>query len=212
MDNIHILVVDDHLVVRQGLAAMLSPRYGMEIVGEACNGREALELAMALKPDVIIMDLHMPGMDGNEATIAIRHQDPSARILVLTSFDEEDPAAAIMAAGAYGYLLKDSSADELIQAIRSVHSGHLVMSRTVMQSMTTPDRKATTAVASPDALTPREVEVLKDIANGLTNRGIALQLGISPTTVRAHVSSVLAKLGASNRTQAVMIARERGFL
>lgn len=212
MENIRILIVDDHAVVRQGLAAMLTPRYGLQIIGEAANGRTAVELARTLRPDVITMDLQMPEMDGIEATLAIRREDTDVPILVLTSFNEDGQAAAIMAAGASGYILKDSSADELIQAIRSVHSGHLVLSRPVMQVMATPSQNKTAADETPDALTPRELDVLRGIADGLTNQGIALHLGIGATTVRSHVSSVLAKLGASNRAQAAIIARERGFL
>jgi NarL family two-component system response regulator LiaR len=211
MGNIRLLIVDDHIVVRQGLVAMLTSRYGMEIVGEACDGHEALQKAIELKPDVIIMDLNMPEMDGIEATIAIRRADPSARILVLTSFNEEDRAAAIMVAGASGYLLKDSGADELIQAIRSVHSGHLVVSRSVMQAMTDSTRSRPAEPPPLDELTPRGLEVLRGMVDGLTNQGIAVRMGISATTVRSHVSNVLMKLGVTNRTQAAMIARERGI-
>ena len=212
MNNIRILIVDDHVVVRQGLAAMLTPRNRMEVVGEAANGREAIQLERELTPDVIIMDLLMPEMDGLEATIAIKKQNPKARILVLTSFSEEDPAAAIMAAGASGYLLKESDADELMQAIRSIHSGHLIMSPMVMQALSkAANRPATESHPSFD-LTPRELEVLQGIVDGLTNQGIAVKLGISSTTVRSHVSSVLAKLNVSNRTQAALIAQERQLL
>jgi DNA-binding NarL/FixJ family response regulator len=211
MSNIRILIVDDHVVVRQGLAAMLTPRHGMEVVGEAANGREAIRLESELKPDVIVMDLLMPEMDGLEATIVIKKQNPDARILVLTSFTEEDRAAAIMAAGASGYLLKESDADELLQAIRSIHSGHLIMSPMVMQALSKAAREPASE-SSPIDLTPRELEVLQGIVDGLTNQGIAVKLGISSTTVRSHVSSILAKLGVTNRTQAALIAQERELL
>ena len=212
MSYIRILIVDDHVVVRQGLAAMLTPRNGMEVVGEAANGREAVRLARKLTPDVIIMDLLMPEMDGLEATIAIKEQNPDARILVLTSFSEEDRAAAIMTAGASGYLLKDSGADELMHAIRSIHSGHLIMSPTVMQALSDAARKPASRPHPAFELTPRELEVLQGIVDGLTNQGIAVKLGISATTVRSHVSSVLAKLDVTNRTQAALIAQDRHLL
>ncbi len=212
MSNIRILIVDDHVVVRQGLAAMLTPRNGMEVVGEAANGREAVRLARKLTPDVIIMDLLMPEMDGLEATIAIKEQNPDARILVLTSFSEEDRAVTIMTVGASGYLLKDSGADELMHAIRSIHSGHLIMSPTVMQALSNAARKQTSKSHPAFELTPRELEVLQGIVDGLTNQGIAVKLGISATTVRSHVSSVLAKLNVTNRTQAALIAQEQHLL
>lgn len=209
MNNIRILIADDHVVVRQGLAAMLTPRNGMEVAGEAANGREAVQLERELAPDVVIMDLQMPQMDGIEATMAIKEQNPEARILVLTSFSEEDRAAAIMAAGASGYLLKDSGADELMQAIRSIHSGHLILSPEVMKAMSKAPQEPGAAQPQVDDLTPRELEVLQGIVDGLTNQGIAVRLGISSTTVRSHVSAILSKLGVSNRTQAALIAQER---
>jgi DNA-binding NarL/FixJ family response regulator len=212
MSNIRILITDDHVVVRQGLAAMLTPRHGMEVVGEAANGREAIRLEKELNPDVIIMDLVMPEMDGLEASIAIREQNPDARILVLTSFTEDEQAAAIMAAGAYGYLLKESGADELLQAVRSVHSGHMVLSPKVLQSMSGASKEKKSEQDSSSDLTPRELEVLQGIVDGQTNREIALHLGISATTVRSHVSTILAKLNVTNRTQAAMIARENKLL
>ena len=212
MNNIRILIVDDHVVVRQGLAAMLTPRNGMEVVGEAANGWEAIQLERELTPDVIIMDLVMPEMDGLEATTAIKEQNPEARILILTSFGEEDRAAAIMVAGASGYLLKDAGADELMQAIRSIHSGHLVMSPKVMQALSDKAQKPEVETPPSVDLTPRELEVLQGIVDGLTNQGIAVKLGISKTTVRSHVSSILAKLNVSNRTQAALVAQERKLL
>jgi DNA-binding NarL/FixJ family response regulator len=212
MSDIRILITDDHVVVRQGLAAMLTPRHGMEVVGEAANGREAIRLEKELNPDVIIMDLVMPEMDGLEASIAIREQNPDARILVLTSFTEDEQAAAIMAAGAYGYLLKESGADELLQAVRSVHSGHMVLSPKVLQSMSGASKDKKSEQDSSSDLTPRELEVLQGIVDGQTNREIALHLGISATTVRSHVSTILAKLNVTNRTQAAMIARENKLL
>lgn len=212
MNTIRILIADDHVVVRQGLAAMLTSRNGMELVGEATNGREAVQLERELAPDVVIMDLQMPQMDGIEATMAIKKQNPKARILVLTSFSEEDRASAIMDAGAAGYLLKDSGADELLQAIRSIHSGHLVMSPEVMRAISTTSQQPRDEKLPSVDLTPRELEVLQGIVDGLTNQGIAVKLGISSTTVRSHVSAILSKLGVTNRTQAALIAQERQLL
>jgi NarL family two-component system response regulator LiaR len=212
MNNIRILIVDDHVVVRQGLAAILTPRNGMEVVGEAANGREAVQLEQELSPDVIIMDLMMPVMGGLEATTAIKEQNPEARILVLTSFNEEEQANAIMGAGASGYLLKDSGADELMQAIRSIHSGHLIMSPKVMQAMTDAVHKPAAGSHPAFDLTQRELDVLQGIVDGLTNQGIAVKLGIGKTTVRSHVSSILVKLNVSNRTQAALVAQEHKLL
>jgi DNA-binding NarL/FixJ family response regulator len=212
MSLIRILIVDDHVVVRQGLAAILTARHGMEVVGEAVNGREAIRLEETLHPDVIVMDLLMPEMDGLEATAAIKEQNPDARILVLTSFTEEERATEIMAAGAYGYLLKESGADELLQAIRSIHSGHMIMSPKVLQALSATQEAKSTGQDSEVELTPRELEVLQGIVDGQTNREIALHLGIRPTTVRSHVSTILTKMNVTNRTQAAMIARESNLL
>ncbi|MDX1415991.1 MAG: response regulator transcription factor [Candidatus Promineifilaceae bacterium] len=212
MSNIRILIVDDHFVVRQGLAAMLTPRNGMEVVGEAENGRQAIRLERELNPDVIIMDLLMPEMDGLETTIAIKNRNPEAQILVLTSFSEDEQAASIMNAGASGFLLKDSGADELLQAIRSINSGHVIMSPTVMRAMRISDKKQESRTFTSFDLTPRELEVLQGIVDGLTNQAIAARLNISPTTVRSHVSSILSKLDVTNRTQAALFAQENKIL
>jgi DNA-binding NarL/FixJ family response regulator len=212
MSLIRILIVDDHVVVRQGLAAMLTPRHGVEVVGEAANGREAVHLEKELNPDVIIMDLAMPEMGGLEAITIIKAQNPDARILVLTSYTEDDQVAAIMAAGADGYLLKESGADELLQAIRSIHSGHMIVSPKVLQAMSRTSKPGSSEQDSLFDLTTRELEVLQGIGEGQTNREIALGLGISATTVRSHVSSILTKLDVTNRTQAALIARENKLL
>ncbi|MEZ4519151.1 MAG: response regulator transcription factor [Chloroflexota bacterium] len=154
MEQIRVIIADDHAVVRQGLAAMLTPRYGMNVVGEAATGLEAVRQASKLKPDVVIMDLNMPGMDGIEATAAIKTNDPQIRVLVLSSFNEEDMAHAIMDAGASGYLLKESSADELIQAIRSVYSGHLILSPSVMQTLSSKESNRRDGYPAQVDLTP----------------------------------------------------------
>ena len=191
---------------------MLSPRNGMEVIGEAADGREAVRLAHELIPDVIIMDLLMPNVDGIEATREIKTQMPDARILILTSFEEQEQAKDVMAAGASGYILKDSGADELIQAIRTVYSGKVILTPQMMQTLTNPARDPQAAAPAAKDLTARELQVLEGIVEGLTNRQIALRLGIRPTTVRSHVSAILAKLDVENRTQAAMAAQEYKLL
>ena len=207
-DLIRILVADDHFVVRQGLAALLAPRNGMEVVGEAATGREAVDLARALQPDVILMDMIMPELDGPAAITLIKQENPGARILVLTSFGESQQISAAIQAGALGYLLKDSSPDDLMHAIRSVHRGNLVLSQDLALKLMQPQPAATAF----DQLTERETDVLRLLAQGQSNQEIAVNLSISTTTVRSHVSTILMKLGVSNRTQAALLARERQLL
>ncbi|MBK8048226.1 MAG: response regulator transcription factor [Anaerolineales bacterium] len=202
---IRVLIADDHYVVRQGLTALLAPRNGMEVVGEAANGREAVELARSLQPDVILMDMMMPELDGKAAIACIKAENPAARILVLSSFSENEHVAAAIQAGAMGYLLKDTSPDDLFHAIRSVHQNHLVVPQALVKSLLQPP------IPSPavDSLTARERDVLRNLVQGQSNQEIASSLHISPTTVRSHVSNILQKLGVSNRTQAAVVAQER---
>jgi NarL family two-component system response regulator LiaR len=204
-DLIRVLIADDHYVVRQGLAALLAPRNGTEVVGEAANGREAVEMARTLQPDVILMDMIMPGMNGPEAIALIKQENPKARILVLTSFGESKQISAAIQAGALGYLLKDSSPDDLMHAIRSVHRGNLVLPQDLALVLMQPQPAAPTL----DQLTERETDVLRLLAQGQSNQEIAGNLNISATTVRSHVSTILMKLDVSNRTQAALVARER---
>ncbi len=204
-DLIRVLIADDHYVVRQGLAALLAPRNGMEVVGEAANGREAVDLARTLQPDVILMDMIMPEMNGPEAIALIKRENPKARILVLTSFGESKQISAAIQAGALGYLLKDSSPDDLMHAIRSVHRGNLVLPQDLALALMQPRP----AAAALDQLTERETDVLRLLAQGQSNQEIARNLSISATTVRSHVSMILMKLDVSNRTQAVLVAQER---
>ena len=205
---IRILIADDHFVVRQGLVALLVPRNGMEVVGEAATGLAAVELAQALQPDVILMDVLMPQMDGVEAIRQIKGQNPAARILVLTSFGEREKVAAAVRAGALGYLLKDSSPDDLFYAIRSVHRGNLVIPQELARDlMQTPP-----ASSNGESFTERELDVLRLLVQGRSNREIGEALYISATTVRSHVSNILLKLNVANRTQAAMAAQERRLL
>jgi NarL family two-component system response regulator LiaR len=207
-DLIRVLIADDHYVVRQGLAALLAPRNGMEVIGEAATGREAVELARTLEPDVILMDMLMPEMDGPQAIARIKQENPAARILVLTSFGESKQIAAAIQAGALGYLLKDSSPDDLLLAIRSVHRGNLVLPQDLALKL----MQLGPPAAALDQLTERETDVLRLLAQGQSNQEIARNLHISMTTVRSHVSNILMKLGVSNRTQAALVARERQLL
>jgi len=205
---IRILIADDHLVVRRGLATLLVPRNGMEVVGEASNGREAVELARTIQPDVILMDLYMPEMDGLEAITAIKENDPDAHILVLTSFGELRSVSDAIKVGALGYLLKDSSPDDLFHAIRNVQRGSLVLPGELAQGLIEPQPSDDDS----DPITKREHDVLKLLALGKSNQEIAFDLHLSTTTVRSHVSNILMKLQATNRTQAALIARERGLV
>jgi NarL family two-component system response regulator LiaR len=210
-DLIRILVADDHLVVRRGLSSLLIPRNGMEVVGEAADGVEAVTKALELEPDVILMDMVMPNKDGVTAIKEIIQQNPEAHILVLTSFGDEARVSEAIKAGALGYLLKDSSPDQLFQAVRNVADGNLSLPQNLalklMQEWQRPPQPE-----PPEAiLTERELDVLKGIARGLSNHEIAGELSIGVTTVRTHVSSLFSKLDLANRTQAALYAVEHGL-
>ena len=205
------LIADDHAIVRKGIRALLSEAGGFEVVGEASNGQEAVLRAAETQPDVILMDLLMPAMDGIEATRQITSQQPQARILVLTSFVADSKVFPAIKAGALGYLLKDSTPDELVRAIRQVHRGepslHPTIARKLLQEIANPaDRQP-----APEALTVRELAVLRLIAQGLSNQEIADQISVSEPTVRAHVSRILGKLHLASRTQAALYAVREGL-
>ena len=208
---IRLLIVDDHAIIRAGLQALLQVVPDMEVVGEAINGREAVDLAEKLAPDVILMDLVMPEMDGIQAIRKILSNQPQARILVLTTFSGEDKVFPAIKAGAMGYQLKDSSPQELVEAIREVNRGqaslHSLIARKVLDEVLNPPDLSPTRAP----LTQREVEVLRLIAEGLENREIAERLVLSDATVRTHVSNILGKLHLASRTQAALYALREGL-
>jgi len=209
-EAIRVLVVDDHPVVRQGLRAFLDLQDGIEVVGEAADGGEAERLVLELVPDVVLLDLVMPKVDGIGAIHRMRAVSPATRILVLTSFADDDKVFAAVKAGAAGYLLKDVNHADLADGIRTVHRGESLLHPTVaaklMREFAQPDRRD----ASPDRLTEREMEVLRLLAKGMSNKEIASELGVAEKTVKSHVSNLLQKLHLADRTQAALYAvRER---
>jgi len=209
--SIRVLVADDHAIVRKGIRALLATEPAIEVVGEAENGREAVTEAEKLQPDVILMDLVMPEMDGIEAICRITARQPEARILVLTSFAADDKVFPAIKAGALGYLLKDSGPEELVQAIHQVYRGesslHPTIARKLLHELSRPSERPPT----PEPLTEREVEVLRLVARGQSNQEIADQLVISEATVRTHVSNILGKLHLASRTQAALYALREGL-
>ena len=210
-ENITVLIVDDHTVVRDGLAALISAEEGMRVIGTAADGIEAVKLAGDLKPDVILLDLVMPQMDGVQATIEIRRKDPHARILILTSFAEDHQVFSAIKSGAMGYMMKDTSSEELIKAIRDTyHDRHVLqpeVARKLMRDIQIQDERSMHA----KALTERETEILKQVALGKTNQEIADELVLSERTVRTHITNILAKLRLTNRTQAALYALREGI-
>jgi two-component system, NarL family, response regulator LiaR len=205
--TIRILLVDDHSVVRKGLRLFLSYDPALEVVGEAADGAEALHLTRELKPDVVVMDLLMPGMDGITATAAIRRELPETEVLALTSVLEDASVVGAVRAGAIGYLLKDTQADALCQAIKAAAAGQVQLTpkaaARLMQAVST---------VSPEALTERESDVLRLLAQGQSNKQIARNLHNSEQTVKTHVSTILSKLGVQSRTQATLYAIRVGLV
>jgi NarL family two-component system response regulator LiaR len=208
---IRVLVVDDHLVVREGIRALLGTEIDITVVGEAGDGDEAIDAAACLQPDVILMDLVMPRMDGITAIQQILARQPDSRILVLTSFDADDKVFPAIRAGALGYTLKASGAADLVRAIRRVNAGesalHPAITRKVLQEVAHPPQHA----QGSEALSDREAEVLRLVAHGKGNSEIAEELGISEGTVRKHVSNIMSKLHLTSRTQAVLYALRAGL-
>jgi DNA-binding NarL/FixJ family response regulator len=206
-DEVRLLIVDDHPVVRDGLRGMFESEPGIEVVGEAGDGAEAVRLAPAVRPDVILMDLRMPGMDGVAAITELVRRGVGARVLVLTTYDTDTYVLPAIEAGATGYLLKDAPRAELLRAVRAAASGQAVLAPTVASRLMNRVREPET-----DPLSPREREVLELVAAGNTNREVAARLFISEATVKTHLLNVYAKLGVSDRAAAVAEGYDRGLL
>jgi DNA-binding NarL/FixJ family response regulator len=214
---IRVLLADDQRVVREGLGSLLGLLAGVEVVGTAADGEEALALAVELRPDVVLMDLVMPRLDGVEATRRIREHDPNIKVLVLTTYADDRSVIDALRAGARGYLTKDSGADEIHRALRQVTRGQAAIDPAVQHhlldaiSVRQPTARTEPVPQFPDGLTPREAEVLSLIAQGLSNAEIAGRLVVSETTVKSHVNHLFAKTGVRDRAQAVTYAYEHGL-
>ncbi len=210
-ENIRILIADDHAIVREGLRTLIAAKPGLELVGEAADGNEAVLLARTVEPDVILLDMMMPHKDGLAAIEEIKAESPEARILVLTSFSDDEKVFAAIKAGALGYLLKDSSPQQLIQAIQDVHQGRSSLHPTIALKLIRELNQPPNLPPTDDPLTERELETLRLVAQGLTNQEIAEKLSISERTVGKHVSNILEKLHLANRTQAALYALRKGL-
>ena len=212
-ENIRVIVVDDHPVVRKGIVAMIETEDYLDVIAECNNGKEAVQQYINLSPDVILMDLVMPEMDGIEAIKLIKEHDSEAKILVLTSFTSNDRVFAAIESGATGYLLKDSDPEDLIKSIEQVYHGesslHPVIARKLLNQFT---HKKDENKSTIEELTEREKEVLRYIAHGLSNLEIAEKMVVSKATVHTHVSNILSKLQLSNRTQAALFAIKTGYV
>jgi DNA-binding NarL/FixJ family response regulator len=211
-DPIRILVADDHPIVRDGLVAVLLTQPDFDVVGESATGPETIERVAALDPDVVLLDLEMPELDGVETLRRLRERDPEIRVIVFTAFDTDERIVKAVQAGAQGYLLKGVPRGEIFSAVRIVHGGGALLQPVVASKLLGRVRRAVEPSASPDALTDRELEVLRLLAQGQTNKEIAAALVITERTVKFHVSSILGKLGAGNRTEAVTLAAQQGLI
>jgi len=213
MDKIKVLLAEDHVIVREGTREFVQREPDMEVVGEAGDGEEAVKLATKLKPDVVVMDIAMPKLNGIEATKKIKALHPSIAILILTAYDYDQYIFALLEAGAAGYLLKGVQIREVIDAIRAVYAGesvlHPVVARRVIDRMVSPASSKTEAT---ELLSQREMEVLKLAATGVSNKEIARQLFLSPRTVQVHLGNIFSKLGVASRTEAILYGLKRGLL
>jgi len=212
MGTIRILVADDHTVVRDGLTAMLGRQGDFSVVGEAKNGREAVESARSLQPDIILMDLRMPEMDGVEAMRQIRSADANVKFIVLTTFDTDEYIFDAIEAGAKGYLMKDTSREKLFQAIHAVHQGESLIEPGVASKLLDRFAELSRGAAPADVLSQREMEVLGLMAEGAGNKAIAADLSIAESTVKTHVANIFQKLEVSGRTDAVTKAIRKGII
>lgn len=211
IEFIRILISDDHAIVREGLRTLIGTEPGMEVVGEAVDGVEAVQQACALQPDVILLDIVMPRMGGLEAIKEIKRKCPEAHILVLTSFSEAEKVFPAIKAGAIGYLLKNTTPERLLNAIRDVHQGKPSMSSDIAKKLMSELQRASDLPPTDEPLTQREMDVLRLVAQGLSNQEISERLVIGEGTVRTHVSNILAKLHLANRTQAALYALREGL-
>lgn len=209
--DIRILIADDHAVVREGLRSLINTEPGMTVIGQAEDGHRALEMARSLQPDVILLDMVMPHKSGLEVIKILKEENPEVRILVLTSFSDDDMLFPAVKAGALGYLLKNSSPQRLLAAIRDVHRGEPSLSSDVAKKLMLEMQRPSSLPPTEDPLTARELEVLRLVAQGQTNQEIAEELVIGEGTVRTHVSSILSKLHLANRTQATLYALREGL-
>lgn len=208
---IRVFIADDHIIVREGLRALISTEPDIEIIGEAADGKEAIAGIFALQPDVILLDLIMPHKSGIEVIMEVTGENPKARILVLTSFADDEKVFSAIKAGALGYLLKDTSPQELIQAIHDVYHGESSLDPTIALKLLREFKKPTEQTLAQEPLTDREINVLSLVSRGLTNQEIASTLQISERTVRTHVGNILSKLHLANRTQAALYALRKGL-
>ena len=210
-EMIRVLIADDHPVVRDGLRGLMEIQPDIEVVGEARDGIEAVDQARSLKPDVMLLDMVMPGKDGVQVIIEVKEENPAARILVLTSYAEGEKAFPAIKAGALGYLLKDSSPEELLQAIHNVYRGQISLHPTVARMLVEELGRPSELPPTEEPLTEREVDVLQLVAQGMSNQEIAEALVVGERTVSTHVSNILDKLHLANRTQATLYALRKGL-
>jgi DNA-binding NarL/FixJ family response regulator len=204
VSRITVLSVDDHPILREGIGAIINSQPDMVLVGAAPNGKEAIEAFRTLKPDVVLLDLQLPDLNGIEVLIAIRSEFPNARIIILTTFERDVEVQRALKAGAQGYLLKSSPPKQMLETIRQVHNGKKSVAREVADGLA--------SHLGEESLSNREVEVLRHVAEGNRNRDIAKRLSIAEETVKAHLNHIMGKLGASDRTQSVTIAARRGII
>ncbi|CCK31942.1 two-component LuxR family transcriptional regulator [Streptomyces davaonensis JCM 4913] len=209
---VRVLVVDDQRLIRDGIASLLSLRAGIAVVGTAADGREAVARALELRPDVVLMDVRMPELDGVGAVAVLRERAPECRVVMLTTFDDEEYVVQALRAGASGYLLKDLPADELAHAVRLAHAGVTQLESSVARRLTEALPAPEPPVTATAELTPREIDILRLVAHGHTNREIAAHLYLSEGTVKNHISRILTRLALRDRTQAALRARDLGLL